>query len=1193
MTEKLRRTSRVFGLLAIVTTSLTSFAQNYVVGDRGFILKTTDRGKTWQQSRDSTSATNLDAVRIFGKDSVLVAGARDNGNSDIYRTLNGTNYRRVGGKNSALVRDVAMFANGQGTAIHRLYSTHPITSQRSSDFGASWTDDNSGLFAGTALDQLPQSNRAWAAWQAGRVIYRTTNSGNTWNQQFSIPAINSTDKTSKRTIMVADGGLAFAGSVSGQGFRPLALPGAGTTKLRMVRTSPDDSTVIVVGSNGYTARSTDGGLTWAQLSVGTADINFVEWASESIVFIGGAEDSQGELPIWKSLDGGANFTRIPLSAFGTRQKVTKNNFYLDMNGPLLGVMCSGWRGNGNENALYKTTDGGNTWQEYEGPFQNRNASIVKVFSTDTMIVSHFGTFGSGEIFMSTNGGTTFNLVGGDRGGKYGIYFTSRQEGYIAGEIGIWKTTNGGFSWTYITDPQTTSPLYDINKGVVVGLFGKALTTSDYNTFTPLRPLGYVAGTIKDIHVLDANTVFAAGDNGGIFRTTNGGTNWLFVGDTLKTGNIRSVNFPSVKYGWAVGENGLVYHTADSAKTWSSLNPTTRRLNDVHFLNDSVGVIVGDSGIALTTVDYGRSWSQIFVGTRANLNRAWMGDTLNQPNNKQVSFGADSAIAFAGEVVRVPVRVRDFAKIRQIQGAITWDTAVARFVSVQNFALPNLATRNFNTATAANLGMLRFAWSDTANSVADNDTLFTVSFRLKTAAVDSSLIRFNGSWLLGAVDSNRVTVPTNWTAGLLKVKPSPVVTVDTILLGAQAGATSVCAGGQISIVYTTSGAFAAGNTFLAQLSDANGSFGTVTTLGVAQTGELGDTITATLPSGVTTSDRYRVRVVASLPIVTSAGSADSIRIVGLPARPSITPSGSLVICPGDSLELVATAGAASYLWSNGATTQRTFVRGAGIHNVQAFTAEGCASQVSANITTTAGTQPAAPTITATGSTTRCEGDSVTLTAPNANAFRWSTGATTRSIVVKTTGAYTVQIRTSPTGCFSLVSNATNVTINPLPAAATITVLGASNDSLLASTSGATQYLWFRDGNRVTALTGQKVRWTVAGSYTVQVVVNGCTSAVSAPVVVTSVAGRIAFAGKVNLYPNPNNGSFNLLITGMGSRALTLSITDLAGRVLESSRLDVTENEFTTNVNTSGLAKGSYLVRLTAEDGSNSTIRMTVQ
>jgi hypothetical protein len=76
------------------------------------------------------------------------------------------------------------------------------------------------------------------------------------------------------------------------------------------------------------------------------------------------------------------------------------------------------------------------------------------------------------------------------------------------------------------------------------------------------------------------------------------------------------------------------------------------------------------------------------------------------------------------------------------------------------------------------------------------------------------------------------------------------------------------------------------------------------------------------------------------------------------------------------------------------------------------------------------RPATPTITTVGTTTFCAGGSVILTSSAATSYLWSTNETTQSITVSTSGSYTAQVKNA-TGCESLTSLATVVTVNALP------------------------------------------------------------------------------------------------------------------------------------------------------------------
>ncbi|HCE58418.1 MAG TPA: hypothetical protein DER09_11445 [Prolixibacteraceae bacterium] len=87
--------------------------------------------------------------------------------------------------------------------------------------------------------------------------------------------------------------------------------------------------------------------------------------------------------------------------------------------------------------------------------------------------------------------------------------------------------------------------------------------------------------------------------------------------------------------------------------------------------------------------------------------------------------------------------------------------------------------------------------------------------------------------------------------------------------------SYCPGASISIPYTITGTFNAGNVFTAQLSDAAGSFASPVAIG-SVTSTTSGIISATLP-GSANGSGYRVRVVSSVPSVTSNDNGVDITI----------------------------------------------------------------------------------------------------------------------------------------------------------------------------------------------------------------------------------------------------------------------------------------------------------------------------
>lgn len=198
-------------------------------------------------------------------------------------------------------------------------------------------------------------------------------------------------------------------------------------------------------------------------------------------------------------------------------------------------------------------------------------------------------------------------------------------------------------------------------------------------------------------------------------------------------------------------------------------------------------------------------------------------------------------------------------------------------------------------------------------------------------------------------------------------------------------------------------------------------------------------------------------------------------------------GATTFCQGDSVILKAGT-ASSYLWSNGEKTQSIVVKTSGNYSVKVTNAEG-STATSKEIAVIVNPSPIA-TISPSGNITLCKGDSITLTAGLANTYKWSTGANTPSIKVKSSGNYYVEVSNS-NGC-KATSQEVIVLVSPLPTA-TITTNGRTEfcegDSVVLIAGKSDSYIW-----NTGAIT-QAIVVKTTGKYSVIVKnTNGC-SAVS--------------------------------------------------------------------------------------------------
>jgi len=147
----------------------------------------------------------------------------------------------------------------------------------------------------------------------------------------------------------------------------------------------------------------------------------------------------------------------------------------------------------------------------------------------------------------------------------------------------------------------------------------------------------------------------------------------------------------------------------------------------------------------------------------------------------------------------------------------------------------------------------------------------------------------------------------------------LVTIDLQVL-------SFCAGDTTTVDYNAVGNYVIGNTFTAQLSDANGDFSSPVNIGTV-TATTSGTITVVFPQNTPAGTGYRIRVVSSTPSLTGMENGTNIIINALPSVSANTTTPS--VCTGNPVTLTG-SGADTYSWNNGVADGVPFIPGAGMY-----------------------------------------------------------------------------------------------------------------------------------------------------------------------------------------------------------------------------------------------------------------------
>ena len=292
-------------------------------------------------------------------------------------------------------------------------------------------------------------------------------------------------------------------------------------------------------------------------------------------------------------------------------------------------------------------------------------------------------------------------------------------------------------------------------------------------------------------------------------------------------------------------------------------------------------------------------------------------------------------------------------------------------------------------------------------------------------------------------------------------------------------------------------------------------------------------------------------------------------------PDTTACDSFVLNPGGPF--------AEYLWSTGDTTQTVTALQSGTYEVTVTDSNGfITTDDVALVVFTLNDLELGPDIAS------CEGNPVTLDAGSSgNSYLWSTGATSNTINVSSSGNYFVTVSYG-NGC--LKNDQVDVFIANLETGYILSDTQLCRNvpaTFTDTTSDATGWFWdFGDG---TTATTQAVThtYTSGGTFALKLVTSAgaCQDSVvnflSVAACGTGIEEEMGEA--IGISPNPNSGEFVIHWEGIPGGELSLRVMDARGVLIRKEIVPgVHSGEF--KMDLGGVAKGLYLVEIRNESGT---------
>jgi photosystem II stability/assembly factor-like uncharacterized protein len=338
--------------------------------------------------------------------------------------------------------------------------------------------------------------------------------------------------------------------------------GQASGRLNSIAIDPTNTNIIyAAGATGGVWKTTNGGTSWTpltdtQCSTAMGSIA-IDPTNTQVIYAGTGEanfslDSYYGCGVLKSTDGGATWAQIGASIFDTATGgATISKVVINPTSTQTVLVASSF-------GLYRSTNGGANFTQV---MSQTPVTDLVVDPTNTLIWyaavgNIFGSANNG-VYKSTDGGASFptKLAGGlptVNVGRINIaiaasspttLYASVQNSSSFALLGIWQTTNGGTNWTQLTATGAscaTQCWYDMYLAVdptnaAIVYFGGFSLYRSANGGASFTDIG---GSIHVDHHSFAflpggptSTIFA-GSDGGIFKSTNSGTNWTSLNTNI-------------------------------------------------------------------------------------------------------------------------------------------------------------------------------------------------------------------------------------------------------------------------------------------------------------------------------------------------------------------------------------------------------------------------------------------------------------------------------------------------------------------------------------------------------------------------------------------------------------------------------------------------------------------------------------
>jgi uncharacterized protein (TIGR03437 family) len=451
---------------------------------------------------------------------------------------------------------------------------------------------------------------------------------------------------------------------------------AETFSVTSVKLALSDPSIAYAAGPDTFYRSADGGQTWTVMAGGPQAQGIYGPPGTHVGFpIDLLPDPRNPNRVFINNYQGGNF----LSVDGGRTWTSSSKGYTGSQPEALALM----KGNARQlysagaSGIFSSTDAGASWQGLQYPSLGLDGWME--VATDPSDSQHvlLGEPQCGKIFRSRTGGTTWAMVfqhpktdcSFNRHGFNALVFASSnpsvvygamrrddkgiQGGQGSGSYGVYKSVDGGETWTAANDANTA--VFDVytlvvdrqseNTAYIGTLSNGVWQTVDGGKSWRQRSQGLPQLAVRALAIDTANPLmlYAGLDNGGVYQSSDGGASWSRSGygmDPQAMVHAIAVAPAGSSTVFAADLRTGVYRSIDGGKTWVQIDQglSTRAVNALAISADGSTLYAASDGEGVFRLDLSTPMPSVLSLASA----ATFGETALAPQSIVSAFGTGLA-----------------------------------------------------------------------------------------------------------------------------------------------------------------------------------------------------------------------------------------------------------------------------------------------------------------------------------------------------------------------------------------------------------------------------------------------------------------------------------------------------------------------------------------------------------------------